>query len=103
MSIEGPIEYTMEEAAELLNFGEIGVIERHFGRNFGENMSPMQQLSGVVWAHRRRRLAAGEQFDWADVEKLSMKEASQYFAPDEPDVDAQAPETAPGKGDSPAG
>lgn len=94
MSTESKI--PMSEAAELLTLGEIGVIEKHFGSHFGgDDMSPMSMMAGVIWAMERRR--PGVKFVWADVDKMTVKQAEAYFAPEPVEVDEDDPEGESGK------
>lgn len=97
------------EAMELVNQGEIGLIERHytklhghpqhFGGEGDNEMSPMATMAGVIWAMEKRRL--GKDFDWADVEAMSFKATNDYFAAEPIDIDPEEPDSASGKDDTP--
>lgn len=89
----------MSEAAELLTIGEIGWIEKHYGEHFDpDKMSPMSMMAGIIWAMQRR--APGAKFAWADVDKMTVREAEDYFADEPAEIDE---ESASGEDDAPAG
>jgi hypothetical protein len=90
----------MSEAAEMLTFGEIGTIEKHYGANF-DDMSPFSTMAGTIWAMERR--IPGHKFAWPDIDKMTVKTAQDYFAPEPIELDPDNPETDSGKDDTPDG
>lgn len=107
----------MSEAADMLTLGEIGCIEKHFRKSFVStkdddfegydegSLSALDQMSGVIWAMERRKPRPPESkpFSWADVEAFTMRQATDYFAPEPIELDDRDPETDSGKDDSLAG
>lgn len=94
---------TLTEASEMLTIGEIRTIEKHYGRHFdGDDLSGNDQLSAVIWAMERRkpREQGAPVFSWADVDLMTMKQATNYFAPEPVEADDTEPESEPGKDDS---
>jgi hypothetical protein len=101
-----PEKLTLSEAMEMLTLGEIGLIERHYGRRFGAEgdaeLAPFEMMGGVIWAFAKRAaIAAGQPYGWADLDKVTMKEANAYFAPEPIEIDETEPESDAGKDDSP--
>jgi len=91
---------TLTEASEMLTIGEIRTIERHYGKHFdGDDLSGNDQLSAVIWAMERRKPRPPESkpYSWADVDTMTMKEASNYFAPEPVEADESDPESEAGK------
>lgn len=83
----------MSEAAELLTGGEIGLIEQHFKVFFDpDTMSPVSMMMGIIWALERRRpvVKGVKRFDWTAVEIMTMREYSEYFAPEPPAIDEES-------------
>lgn len=100
-------EQSLTEAIESLTVGEVRVIERHYGRSLdGGQLSGTDLTVSVVWALERRRALAegvtGKLPDWKDLDDWSMKRLNGYFAPEAVEVNAEEPETAEGKGGTPA-
>jgi hypothetical protein len=102
-TVDPETEFTFEEALELLTLGEIGRIERHYGRRFGaegdSELTPMEHMGGVIWAMERRK--PDKEFDWPDVESMTMKRANGYFTQEPVEVDTEDPESDQGKDASP--
>lgn len=97
---------SLTEAIEGLTVGEVGQIERHYGRSLDSGkLSGTDLTVAVVWAlERRRALAANAPKlpNWADFQDWTMKRLNSYFPPEAVEVDPNAPETAEGKGATPA-
>lgn len=103
---EHQTEQSLTEAIENLTVGEVGQIERHYGRSLDSGkLSGTDLTVAVVWAlERRRGLAANAPKlpTWGDFQDWTMKRLNAYFPPEEVEVDPNNPETAEGKDDTPA-
>lgn len=100
MSINMPL----QEAIECLTVGEIGGVEKHFGKSMdGGGLSATDLMAGVVWAYERRndlKGTSGKRTDWHDIDGWTLRQLKDYFADEEMEVDDHQPEGEQGKDDS---
>lgn len=81
-------------ASEEMTGYEVLKVQAHFKKDLAD-LGTAMLLIGVVWVYECRR--AEKIVPWSDVESMTLKQLSAYFAPepDDPDADELGKDAAP--------
>ena len=91
--IKPTVDIPLSDAVQEMTGHEVRVIERRENAKL-EDIGGIALTIGVVWTYENR----GKKRSWSDVENMTMRELTSYFAPEPDDVDEEDPDSAAGKG-----